>query len=186
MRGYFSFVLVFLSLLLVFSLISVQPAHNSSQAISIERAYGLSMNVKEAVIEAAREGAEEGFGSYDLGHDIMVCRHCQDHFCTYDRQFPNFCDDMLCSRCFREDEARSSAILLAQTRILALKSHRFDPDFSVSISSPPVSTFLKPDKLAKNGFSLDYIRFEQETHIALVSRFISSNSTLPKMVVLCQ
>ena len=184
MRGYFSFILVFVALLLIFTLLSVRSKPDFSKAISIERAYGLSMNVKETIIESARQGAGEGFLLYDSSHNTAMCRHCTDHFCTYDRDFPNYCDDFLCTLCFRENEARISAVQGAISKINSLKTNEFDPDFSITFIDPSLSVFLKPDQLAKNGFSPDYLRFD-EFSLSLSSRFISTNSTLPKMVILC-
>ncbi|VVC04155.1 Uncharacterised protein [Candidatus Bilamarchaeum dharawalense] len=185
MRGYFTFILVFVSLLLVFTMLLSVSKSDFSQAVAIERAYGLSMNIKEILIESARQGANEGFAIYDNNHDIRLCRHCQDHFCTYDRDYPNYCDDHLCSICFRENDARASAIQTAQQKITNLKNHKFDPDFSVSFTDPQLSVFLKPSKLSKNGFSLDYMSVDGEIPIILSSKFISTKSKLPKLVISC-
>lgn len=184
MRGYFSFILVFVSLLLVLTLSSVNLQTDFSKAISIERTYGVSMNVKEVIIETLKYGANEGFGQYTSSHDIALCRHCTDHFCTYDRDFPNYCDDFLCSKCFRESDARLAAMDQAKVKISSLKNHQFDPDFTISIQDPQITIFLYPDHLAKNGFSLDSIRFEQDDFIIINSKFLSTNSTLPKDLVI--
>ncbi|MFH1520802.1 MAG: hypothetical protein ABID61_04100 [Candidatus Micrarchaeota archaeon] len=184
MRGYFSFILVFVSLLLIFTLLSVSLQSDLSKAISVERAYGISMNVKEVIIETLKHGTNDGFSQYDLTHEISLCRHCMDHFCTYDRDFPNYCDDFLCSKCFRESDARAAAISSARIKLFSLKNHQFDPDFNITIHDPQISVFLYPNQLAKNGFSIDYLRFENDGKITLSSKFLLTNSTLPKGLVI--
>jgi hypothetical protein len=184
-KGYFSFILVFASVILLLTILSamaIQPDYSSS--LAIERAYSLSMNVKEVISESAISGASYGFQQYDSTHDVKMCMHCTDYFCTYDRDFPNYCDDYLCSKCFRENEARANADLFANVKIILLNFHEFDPDFSVSISSPTFLAFLKPDITAKNGFSLAHIKSNELT-ITLQSNFISVNSTFPEMVIFC-
>lgn len=184
MRGYFSFILVFVSLLLILTLSSINTQTDFSKAISIERAYGVSMNVKEVIIETLKHGANEGFNQYDSTHDIARCRHCIDHFCTYDHDFPNYCDDFLCLQCFREPDSRAAAINVAKIKFSSLKNYQFDPDFTISIQDPQMLVFLYPNKLAKNGFSVDYLRFEQDDLILINSTFLSTNSTLPKGLVI--
>ncbi|MFH1785281.1 MAG: hypothetical protein ABH842_02545 [Candidatus Micrarchaeota archaeon] len=185
MKGYFSFLLVFVSLLLIFTtMANLSNKFDFSKALAIERSYALSMNVKEAIIESALQGAMEGFVKYDLSHDVRMCMHCKDNFCSYDRDHPNYCDDHLCSLCFRENEARLSAAGSSNMKISSLLNHEFDPDFSVSFSAPSISTILKLDPLAKNMFSLDYIKLNK-IQLALDSIFISVNSTLPELVVSC-
>jgi len=69
-RGYVSFVLVLLSVLIILFLID---AHNSSsfefsKQIAIEKAYQTQMNVKETIFEAGLYGAKEGISSYLIEH----------------------------------------------------------------------------------------------------------------------
>jgi hypothetical protein len=184
MQGYFSFILVFVSVILLLALIqnlTSQPDY--SKALAIERAYALSMNVKETIIASAVQGAEDGFLEYDNSHDTKMCIHCKG-YCTYDRDFPNYCDDQLCSLCFKESEAREIASQFANLRLILLNYYEFDPDFSISISSPSVSSFLKPNSQSKNGFDLDRIQ-SNELSITLNSSFLSVNSTFPEMVIFC-
>src|SRR4030095_3907449 len=129
MRGYFSFSLVLLSSLLALSLLMLH--HQSGQrdlskAVSVQRAYGLQMNAKESVVESMRQGASAGFGYYDSTHDIAMCKHCPDNFCA--PTIPgvtteNACDATLCSACFREADARESAVSSAAAKAAALNGH---------------------------------------------------------------
>ncbi len=67
MRGYFTFLIVFVSFALLLSLVQLNlnsKTHDQSKAIWTERFYRVQMNVKEVLLEAAREGALDGFNSY--------------------------------------------------------------------------------------------------------------------------
>ncbi|MFA6530711.1 MAG: hypothetical protein WCT31_03185 [Candidatus Micrarchaeia archaeon] len=107
MKGYFAFVLVFISVILVLnSFENYALSANQSQAkqISIERAYQLQLNAKEAMLEAARNGALFGFEEYLL-------THLEGDF--------NF------------KEAREAARKKAFEYVSKLDGWEFDPDFEV-------------------------------------------------------
>jgi len=185
LRGYLSFILVLASLALLLSLLELEISAASmdlSRAIGVERSYGLMMNSKEVVLESARQGAVSGFKAYDATHDLSSCVHCLDAGCLPPAvpPPPNFCDVALCSRCFRESEAREAARVSAVANVLALSSHGFD-DGRRLVSGPPfppsLEIFTRPDPLAKNGFSLDGIRFRETLPLQLVPRQPSNGDT---------
>ncbi|HIH23120.1 TPA: hypothetical protein HA238_05310 [Candidatus Micrarchaeota archaeon] len=63
--GFVSFILVFVSISLLLILLRFQGVQiNLSKAIAVEQAYYLQMNAKEAVLEAARSGSQEGLKQY--------------------------------------------------------------------------------------------------------------------------
>jgi len=161
-----------------------------SKAVQIERTYGLQMNVKESIIESARQGALEGFSGYDASHDVSLCRHCPDNLCIppnpLDPIPPNICDPARCEKCFREKEARKESEDGAIARLNNLKSHEFDPDFFVSIRDAEVESFLKSDPLSKNGFALDFFRFKNQCAFSVNSEkfSIESYATIPKGLVI--
>ncbi len=67
LKGYFAFLIVFAAFALLISLAQLNlnsKVHDSSKAIWTERFYRVQMNVKEVLIEAARQGALEGFNAY--------------------------------------------------------------------------------------------------------------------------
>ena len=69
MRGYLTFLIVFAAYLLLISLAQLNTNAKTSDlgsAIWVERYYQVQMNTKEAVVEAAREGAREGLKSYSV------------------------------------------------------------------------------------------------------------------------
>lgn len=173
MRGYFAFFLVFLSSALLLSLLSLSEAAQTadlSRAVAVSRSYGVEMNAKEAVLEAARGGSLAGFAAYDLSHDVSTCSHCEDHFCSPLLPLgPNSCDSALCSLCFRESGAREAAIGGALARLRMLRAHAFDQDFEVAIGSADFEVFLRPEKAAKNGYAVDYGRFRKAVRIAVSS-----------------
>ena len=185
MRGYISFVLVFVAagiLLSSYSLLA--PSPDLSRAVSVERAYGLQMNIKEAALESIRQGAIQGFSDYDEVHYLENCLNCPGA-CTPPPS-PNPCDVMLCAKCFREDEARASAIQGAQTQLGKLHDHQFDKAFATSISSPEIEVFLQADPLSNNGFSLSHSRLRSALEIMVESEGleISAQSELPAGMVI--
>ncbi len=187
MRGYLSFILALASLLLVFSLLEARAASHSadlSKAISVQRAYSAQMNMKECILEAARQGALEGFAAYDASHDTRLCRHCPDAYCSLLPTAPNHCDSHLCSRCFREYEARAEAERYAHSMINLLHSHQFDSDFSIEILGGRIEAFTKSDTAARNGYALDFLRFKESLGISMESAKLglSADGEIPEGV----
>ncbi len=162
MRAYLSFVLVLLSLVLVFSLLELNLHARSSKALLAERSYSLSMNVKENILESLRRGAEEGFADYDENHELEKCMHCP--ICH-----PDVCDPVRCVGCFREHEAREQARHYALSRLERLRGHAFDPDFDISISDVDIEVFTYAQPLAKNGFGLHSVKIRDDIAIRLDS-----------------
>ncbi|MEM4359260.1 MAG: hypothetical protein QXT45_01890 [Candidatus Bilamarchaeaceae archaeon] len=79
MRGYFTFVIVFAAYLLLISLAQFNTnakTSNLGATIWVERYYQVQMNAKEAIIEAAREGAKEGVTEYTTGLIGCADRKC--------------------------------------------------------------------------------------------------------------
>lgn len=186
MRGYVSFVLVFLASAIALSSYSLLSSGfpDISKAICAERAYGLQMNIKETALESVREGALEGFADYDVSHDVRSCVHCPG--ACLPPPSPNHCDPALCMGCFREDEARLSAALGAQARLASLHQHGFDGSFSIILGQPHLDVFLKPDPLSRNGFSVDYaiLRSPLKISVRSDSMEISAASELPEGMVI--
>ncbi len=102
MRGYFSFVLVFFCVLLVFLMLDITIHEKSNRDIEIEKTYYCMMNSKEAALEAIYLGAKKGYEDYRSGHTREDCIHCPDYFCID-------CNPVKCSRCFRLDEAKAQS-----------------------------------------------------------------------------
>ncbi len=162
MRGYLSFVLVLLSIGLVFTLIEFNIHYSSTKALLIERSYSLSMNVKEAILESLWQGAQAGFDNYNLNYDIAMCVHCP-------ACHPKTCDPLKCQKCFRESESRAAAKTHSLISINKLKSHSFDPDFEVSIGEVQLEAYTRPDPISKNGFSLDSVKITNNIPILIHS-----------------
>jgi len=188
MRGYLSFVLAFLSLALILSLLSLSNAAGSrslSKAVSVERIYGVEMNVKEIILEEARQGGRTGFSIYSTTHFERMCKHCPDNFCApYIPPAPppeNACDETLCSACFREDEARNASEYWSELGISSLNGHMFDPDFSINIGHADTEASLSADPLRKGYFILSDIRFREDLRINISSEklSISAGSRIP-------
>ncbi|NYZ74415.1 hypothetical protein H0O00_04695 [Candidatus Micrarchaeota archaeon] len=188
MRGYLSFILVFISVLLLLSLLRLYDASYSmdlSKAVAAERTYAVQMNVKESVIEVARQGALGGFSDYDAAHDIRLCKHCPDSFCSALPGSANQCDSAKCMACFREADARAGAIDKAVSGVHSLNNHIFDSDFEVGIGDPSIEVFLEADSFAKNGFRLGSARFTDALLVFVDSgKFaISSTAEMPEVVM---
>ena len=185
MKGYLSFVLVLVSLSLILLLLNIQPSQNFSKAISLERISSIQMNLKEVLIESIRQGAQSGFADYDTSHSLEDCTHCIDHFCSVVPLEPNYCNELLCSGCFRESDARTAASAEITLTISKLKNYSIDHDFSFSLTEPEFEVFLKPDLSSKNGFTIDFVRLKKDLILSLQSeKFNTSNSAkLPKGLV---
>lgn len=189
MRGYVSFILVSASVLLLSSLILLHDSSGPvdlSQAVAAERAYGIQMNAKEAVMESVRSGAASGFLAYDSVHSLENCTHCIDHGCAVsDPPPPNYCDEILCGGCFRESDAREAAVISAEGRLAALRLHAFDGDFNVSVGGAGLEAFLAPDAAAKNGFALSGVRFRAPLPVTAASaKFgLSASGKIPEGTV---
>ncbi len=155
----------------------------------MERAYGLQMNAKEILIAAARRGCAEGFDSYDSTHESSLCIHCHDHLCeepSPPNPLPwNRCDDVLCSRCFREREAREASEEGGLRELRALFSHVFDDEFSMSFGETSIEAQLEAREVSNNGFGLRAIRFKSPLMIGIRSEKhgISGTSRLPSGLV---
>jgi len=71
MRGYFTFLIVLAACLLIVSLFQFNinsKYSNTGRAIWVERYHQTEMNVKEAIVEAAREGVIEGTLQYAINY----------------------------------------------------------------------------------------------------------------------
>ena len=189
MRGYLSFVLAFLSLALLLSLLLLSQAADStdlSRAIAVSRTYGVLMNMKEAVLEAARLGGEEGFASYDDSHSIASCLSCPDHFCDPLPAAPNGCDAAVCAMCFREDEARRAAEKEALAKTGMLAGCGFDDGFNSTVEDAEFEVFLKAANGTKNGYALDYGRFRKLVAVRASSRAldVAADGAIPAGLVI--
>jgi hypothetical protein len=187
LRGYLTFIVVLAALALVLAMLEMNLAAGDmdfSKAVAVERAYGLQMNAKEAVLEAARQGANEGFGAYDGTHSLAACRACMDHGCM--AMMPPSCDVAACRACFRENEARQAAEAGAAAAVAGLAKHRFDKDFQVSIGGFACVARLRAEPAARNLFALDSISLGKRLAIGVRSdKFgVSAGAALPEGMVI--
>jgi len=183
MEGYISFILVFISVLLLSSLVRLSYTAGSrdmSKSILAMRAYSLEMNGRESAAESLWQGAEAGFSEYDSTHSVAMCRHCPADFCALPPA-PNYCDPGLCNLCFRADDAKSAAEIRAISSLGSLPAHDFDPDFKTIISTPIIRAVLEPANLSRNGFRLGAVILASDSDInASSKRFdISASTRIP-------
>ncbi|MCI0503840.1 hypothetical protein L0Y65_03955 [Candidatus Micrarchaeota archaeon] len=194
MRGYISFVLVFLCAILLLSaipLLSQARSYDLSDAVLIERAYGLQMNAKECALEAVRQGAVAGFAGYDLSHDLGSCIHCADHFCApptpADPSPPNICDPARCRRCFREKEARNAAGAGAAQGLSRIRVQAYgDAAAEYGDLGPDcLMAYLVPDAWAKSGLRVGSVRFcdDLPVRVRLEDGGVSISGNIPKGTV---
>lgn len=161
MKGYFSFILVFIISLLIISSIELYQTKNSfslSKAIISERAYGVGSNAEYSISQSLIQGAVIGFNDYDSTHSILMCNHCQDFYCSIVPASPNMCDPLLCATCFRDKEAIESSKTMSINTLQSLGGTGFDRDFYVSFNNPEIEVFFKPNLSSKNGVSFSHIR----------------------------
>ena len=149
-------------------------SHNLSGAIVTEKFYRTQMNVKEVIIESARQGAQEGFDVYAATHTLAACSNPQTQ-----------------SQCFRENEARTAANAGALANIeLILAASDFDEMDPVIVvpGTYPVETSLKLTAEHSSGYELDTVTISKSSDMmfTLTSSRDSSLSTIitvPKITV---
>ena len=64
MRGFVSFILVFLSIAIILVLLSVNTSVNYSKAIQLKRMHSLELDIKNAVLDLAKTGADRAVKEY--------------------------------------------------------------------------------------------------------------------------
>ncbi len=183
MKGYISFLLVFVSALLLSSLIRLSytaGCRDMSKSILAERAYSLEMNGRESAEESLWQGAQTGFSEYDSRHSVSMCRHCPSDFCAL-APAPNYCDPVLCDLCFRADDARKAAENGSLSSLAALQAVQPEPDFTIAISIPFIRAVLEPANNSRNGFRLGAVILASDSDIDSSSkRFdISASTRIP-------
>jgi len=161
LKGYFGFLIVFAAFALLLSLVEFNlnsKSHDLSSAITSEKLYSIQMNVKEVVIEAAREGAKEGFDNYAKDHTIYACA-----------------DPETVDRCFRVSEARISTESGALLKLLSvLGGANFDD--SITVVPPtfdplsfPVASEIVDDRASPSGYRLSSITL-QSISVPIISK----------------
>lgn len=134
-RGYLSFLLVFASVLIVLSAIHIYLISgniDASDAILAERTHQENMNLKELVLEAVREGGQDGYSFYDSLHSHESCvKYCPNMgACTLPHTPP--CDLVQCElSCFRLSDAQKAAEDGAISRLQELAKTEFSEDFTL-------------------------------------------------------
>ena len=132
------------------------------------------MNVKEVIIESARQGAQKGFDAYAATHSLAACSNPETQ-----------------TQCFRENEARAAAnsAALANMELLVAGS-KFDDEITVVLApgTYPVETSLKLSAAHHSGYELDTITISKSSDMifTLASKKDSSLSTevvIPKITV---
>jgi len=174
---------ILLSCVLIFSMLDLHIQNKSTRALQIERTYSTSMNVKESILVSLNQGATDGFLDYDLSHDVLLCKHCPDNYCSPEPIAPNHCDPGLCEQCFRADEAKDASESQALLNYEKLESHDFDPDFDIFISNPEIQIFLQQNPLSKNGYSYHSFRLEKDVAIAIHGFDTVSSAKIPRGVI---
>lgn len=84
MKGYFSWILVFASVLVltsVFYLIQLSAPTDQSKIIILKRAELIDLNFKDVSLELIRQGSITAFSNYDELHLTDRCFHCVDYGC---------------------------------------------------------------------------------------------------------
>ncbi|NYZ77274.1 hypothetical protein H0O02_03085 [Candidatus Micrarchaeota archaeon] len=141
MRGYFAFLIVFAAFALLISLAELNlssKSHNLSAAITAEKFYRTQMNVKEVLIEAARQGAAGGFDAYAATHNEAAC----------------LAGDA--AHCFSSRDAENAAGLAAIAKMqLVIAGADFDGvDVEVQFGADSAQAHVEPDSASPSGWRL--------------------------------
>lgn len=132
LRGYFTFLIVFAAFALLISLAELNlnsKTHNLSSAITTEKFYRIQMNVKEVIVESARQGAQQGFDAYAATHTEAACMESPNH-----------------PACFKSRDAQESADNAALLKIeMVLASADFgDAAVVLNPGTNPVNSKVEP------------------------------------------
>lgn len=138
MRGYLSFVIVFVCVFILLSLFLAKSellSADFSKSIVAERMHQTSMNIKQGIFAAAESGGKGAFVQYDFTHSRDECVHCPDMGCVpptpENPTPPNVCDPVRCSICFRDEEARILSAAGAQTVLNSVADSDFEFGHSI-------------------------------------------------------
>ena len=163
MKGYFGFLVVFAAFALLLSLVEFNlnsKSHDLSSAITSEKLYGIQMNVKEVIIEAAREGAKEGFNKYVEGppfpHSAAACSDPKASACC----------------CFRVLEANTFTVNGASAKLSSVLSNAiFDDSVTVGFVPNPsiITSEIVEDPASISGHRLSSITISP-TQITITSK----------------
>lgn len=200
MKGYFSWILVFASVLVltsVFYLIQLSAPTDQSKIIILKRAELIDLNFKDVSLELIRQGSITAFSNYDELHLTDRCFHCKDYDCIPPSQaglikitdhylshplserspdslsFPlNFaCYEPVCPVCFRLEDAKRISRNAALERFHRLDNFSFSEDFTILFDKEPdISIILNPNPLQKNGYELVGFKFNEDFNFKIVSQ----------------
>lgn len=145
MRGYFSFVLVFSAVIIIFTIANINVSERNYDRLAIEKDYFCLMNNKEIVLELLFSGAKKGFQSYDETHDIPSCSSCPDYFCIE-------CNPLICSKCFRIEEAIKES--KENAHLYYNRIQKGSPEIDIFFSS-----------IGKNGYSFQKIIINEDIFV---------------------
>ncbi len=137
MKGYISFILVFASIFLILTFITINLSStdfNLARAVSAERTYQIQLNLKEAMIESAKQGAMNGFEKYSVLRSDEAClMYCVERgVCLLSR--PPTCNKPSCKQfCFKESDAEKAAEEAAVSNMARVKSAFSQDDVSIEL-----------------------------------------------------
>ncbi len=146
MRGYFTFLVVFAACLLLISLAQFNTSAKTSDlgsAIWVERYYQVQINAKEAVVEAARQGAREGFFQYSEELAACAVRDCTPKCGALAvAAAPCFagCVPAEIAGSYSDDCLQRKINSVAAEKINLLDGAVFDPEIKVSIALSAADT----------------------------------------------
>ena len=169
--------IVFAAFALLLSLAQLNlnsKSHNLSGAIITEKFYRTQMNVKEVIIESARQGAQEEFDAYVDPPNPRTLAACSNPKTQ--------------AQCFKEPEAiaYANAGALANIEKVLLASD-FDEMHLVVLfpGTYPIEVTLKPSVLTPenpSGYELDTIKISKTSDMAFTLTS-SRDSSLSKAII---
>ncbi len=167
MKGYFSWILVFASVLVltsVFYLIQLSAPTDQSKIIILKRAELIDLNFKDVSLELLRQGVFTEYTNYNDTHNVQVCSHCEDYGCIlfppeelaplslhYLKNPPQnvskipllpsylqfACYEPVCPVCFRLEDAKRISRNAALERFHRLDNFSFSEDFTILFDKEP-------------------------------------------------
>ena len=173
MKGYLSFILVFVSAFLILNLVQASEQASKvsfSKAIAAERTYQYGMNGKEAAVEAIRQGALSSFNDYDKNYIYAECGLP-----------PAYVNNQ---KCFRPDEAKLWTKAGAYLSLVQLSNTKFSDDVDVKISCVPSITRVVANQFVSQDICLGCQNFSTSAqNLTELIALINATGPLPCMDV---
>ncbi len=169
MKGFISFVFVFLLIVFIASYTLFSPI--SKKALKAESITSKAINSREVITDAVAYSARKGWEKYNNAHDLPSCSACPPQCIAI-----NSCKPLVCTRCFKYEDAKKK---IEQSIVAEIEGITSNELFSINLSGR-FSPVLIKNKSAKNGFSLSHAIAESEIKVVISDGRLKKEYKIPR------